>query len=383
MTTHTPSNLTRAPVSGKAAPHSPRAAATIAAELVFEDVHHAYGARVSLSGIDLRVAPGEVVCILGPSGCGKSTLLRLAAGLEPVRKGVIRLDGLEVSTPENTVAPERRGVGMMFQDFALFPHLSILANVAFGLRGLPKQEAAREAMAALARVGLEDYAESFPHALSGGEQQRVALARAIVPRPGVLLMDEPFSGLDKRLRDSVRQDTMQVLREARATSLMVTHDPEEAMSMADRIVLMRAGRIIQAGPADQLYRTPADIETARFFCLLNEMDGTVHGGFAVTPLGGFPASGHADGSTVTVCIRQQGVSVVPAGEAGDEMSEGCNGRVVARRFLGEVDMVELAVDGLDRHLSARVHGPCAAAVGTDVCVRIDPDDVMIFPQTAS
>ena len=383
MTTHTPSNLTKAPISGDSAPRRARAAATIAAELVFEDVHHAYGERVSLRGIDLRVKPGEVVCLLGPSGCGKSTLLRLAAGLESVRQGEIRLDNLVVSRPDMTIPPERRGVGMMFQDFALFPHLSILANVAFGLRGLPGQDAEREALAALARVGLDAYAAAYPHALSGGEQQRVALARAIVPRPGVLLMDEPFSGLDKRLRDAVRDDTMSVLREARATSVMVTHDPEEAMRMADRIVLMRAGRIVQAGTADELYRAPADIESARFFAELNEIDGTVHGGFAVTPLGGFPVQGMADGAHVHVCIRQQGIRLAPVAVPAGDVPEGRDGRVVGRRFLGEVDVVELAVDGLDRHVTARVHGVCAAVVGTDVRVWIDPDDVMVFPRVAA
>ena len=198
------------------------------------------------------------------------------------------LDDLEVAGPSRFVPPEKRGVGLMFQDYALFPHMTILANVMFGLTSLDPAGAERAARAALGRVGLEDYAVDYPHALSGGEQQRVALARAIVPRPSVLLMDEPFSGLDRRLRDSVRDETLSVLRETRATAVIVTHDPEEAMRMADRIALMRRGRLVQVGTPEQLYVGPADLFAARFFSELDEIDGEARGGTVDTPLGRFP-----------------------------------------------------------------------------------------------
>ena len=159
----------------------------------------------------------------------------------------------------------------MFQDFALFPHLSILANVAFGLKSLPKEDARREALAALARVGLERYADDYPHILSGGEQQRVALARAIVPRPAVMLMDEPFSGLDVQLRERLQEETLALLRETRATCLIVTHAPAEAIRLGDRIAVMRAGRLVQAGKAEALYRNPADLFVARLFSEINEI----------------------------------------------------------------------------------------------------------------
>ncbi|CAA9326966.1 MAG: Ferric iron ABC transporter, ATP-binding protein, partial [uncultured Microvirga sp.] len=174
--------------------------AAIPAELAFDRVTQTYGEIGAVTGVDLTIAPGELVCLLGPSGCGKTTLLRLAAGVESPSSGRVLLDGREVSGPKVFVPPEHRGVGLMFQDYALFPHLSTLDNVLFGLRDLSSSQAEVEARRALARVGLEHFALGLPNTLSGGEQQRVALARAIAPRPGVLLMDEPFSNLDRRMR---------------------------------------------------------------------------------------------------------------------------------------------------------------------------------------
>jgi iron(III) transport system ATP-binding protein len=182
-------------------PAAGRAAATIAARLTFERVERQFAASHALSGFSLDIAPAEVVCLLGPSGSGKTTLLRVASGIEKPTAGRVLINDFEVAGPQRFVPPEKRNVGLMFQDFALFPHLTIRDNVAFGLKALPREDAAREALAALNRVGLERYANDYPHILSGGEQQRVALARAILPRPAVMLMDEPFSGLDVQLRD--------------------------------------------------------------------------------------------------------------------------------------------------------------------------------------
>ncbi|MEZ5878390.1 MAG: ABC transporter ATP-binding protein [Tepidamorphaceae bacterium] len=345
----------------------------------FHGVHHAYGRTPSLRGIDLEIAPGEVICLLGPSGCGKSTLLRLAAGLDSVTAGEIFINRRLVSSTDSTIPPEKRGVGLMFQDYALFPHLSILANVMFGLKGLPRADAEREALNALARVGLAAYASNYPHALSGGEQQRVALARAIVPRPSVLLMDEPFSGLDKRLRDSVRDETLSVLRETRATSVLVTHDPEEAMRMADRIVLMRKGKIVQTGSAHDLYNNPIDIEAARFFSEVNELSTVVENGAAVTPFGRYEAPGIPDGAQATVCIRQQGIEILP-NDPRERRGQYATieGRILSRRFLGEVDVVDLVVNGIDQQLTARVRGLSSENVGNDVRVRVRPSDVLVF-----
>lgn len=347
------------------------AAATIASRLTLESIRHDYDGVVSVDGVSLEVEPAEVVCLLGHSGCGKTTLLRLAAGLERPAEGRVLIGGVEVAGPRRFVPPERRGVGLMFQDYALFPHMTILANVMFGLTSLERGEAERAARAALGRVGLEDYAGDYPHALSGGEQQRVALARAIVPRPSVLLMDEPFSGLDRRLRDSVRDETLAVLRETRATAVIVTHDPEEAMRMADRIALMRRGRLVQVGTPEALYERPADLFAARFFSELNEIEGESRGGAVATPLGVFPAPGHAEGVPLTVSIRLQGIEVRPVGQ-------GVPGRVVRRRFLGEVSLVEIAIDGLDVLLKARVREADPVSPGDDVGVAANERDVLVF-----
>jgi iron(III) transport system ATP-binding protein len=350
------------------------AGAAIPAELAFEGIIHRFGSFHALDGVDLRIRPGELICLLGQSGCGKTTLLRVAAGVEQPSEGRVLLDGREVSGPDRYEPPEERGIGLMFQDYALFPHLSILDNVRFGLRSMAARDAEIAARRALSRVGLEGFAKDFPHVLSGGEQQRVALARSIAPRPGVLLMDEPFSNLDRRMRDAVRDETVAILRETGATTIVVTHDPEEAMRIADRIVLMRAGRIVQHGSAEDLYLRPADIFAARFFTDFNEIEATAQGGMASTPLGVF-ACALADGEEAIVCIRPQGVRLGPAGE---ERA----GRVVARRFLGEVSLVDVAVQGLERTLQARIRG-IHLRVGQDVGVAVDPAEVLVFAASGS
>jgi iron(III) transport system ATP-binding protein len=351
------------------APRSPTPV-SIAAHLAFDDVHHSYGGPDSVRGVTLAIDPGEVVSLVGPSGCGKTTLLRLAAGLEQPTAGRVLLDGLEVSGPSAFVPPERRGVGFMFQDYALFPHMTNLENVRFGLRGLSRTDAARQAKLALERVGLGDRGAEYPHMLSGGEQQRVALARAIAPRPAVILMDEPFSGLDSRLRDIVRAETLSILREARATCLIVTHDPEEAMRMGDRIALMNKGRVVEFGDPELIYRRPESLFAARFFCEVNELTGWAHRGRIETPLGTFPSTEFADGEAV-VCIRPQGIRLKPEGV-------GLPGRIVAHRFVGEVGLLEIAMPGLDEPVLARLPEPVNRKQGEDVGIEIDPAEVLVF-----
>ena len=348
-----------------------KAAVTFAAQLTLEEVSRRYGEVLALDRVSLDIAPSEVLCLLGPSGCGKSTLLRVAAGVERPSSGRILLDGQEVSGPDNFVPPERRGIGLMFQDFALFPHLSILDNVAFGLKSLTRSEAKREARAALERVGLAHYAGEYPHILSGGEQQRVALARAIAPRPSVLLMDEPFSGLDSRLREQIREATLAILHETRATAIVVTHDAEEAMRMGDRVALMRQGRVVQTGKALDLYRAPKDILAARTFSELNELAARIEGGGAATPLGRFAANGVPDGTDAIVCVRQRGVRLRAPGE-------GVPGRVLDARFLGDVALVEVAVQGLDAPVFARVAESDVPPQGAEVGVVIEPGAVLVF-----
>ncbi|MET0869594.1 MAG: ABC transporter ATP-binding protein [Methyloceanibacter sp.] len=358
-------------VRAASGPGRGKAAVTFAARLTLEDVSRRYGEVLALDGISIDISPSEVLCLLGPSGCGKSTLLRVAAGIERPSSGRILLDGQEVAGPDNFVPPEKRGIGLMFQDFALFPHLSLLDNVAFGLKSLTRTEAKREARAALERVGLAHYAGEYPHILSGGEQQRVALARAIAPRPSVLLMDEPFSGLDQRLREQMREETLAILHETRATAIVVTHDAEEAMRMGDRVALMRQGRIVQTGKALDLYRAPKDILAARTFSELNELAARIEGGNAATPLGRFAANGVPDGADAIVCVRQRGVRLRGAGQ-------GVPGRVLDARFLGDVALVEVAVQGLDAPLFARIAESDVPPQGTEVGVVIEPGAVLVF-----
>ncbi|MEQ9575581.1 MAG: ABC transporter ATP-binding protein [Rhodospirillales bacterium] len=251
----------------------PLAAASKADGLHMLNVSHAFGDNTVVSGVSVFVNPGELVCLLGPSGCGKTTLLRLAAGLETLQVGRITIG-------EDTVAdghggaqmpPEKRNVGLMFQDFALFPHLTVYENIVFGLAD--KDRTRRDwARGTLATMGLGDYADTFPHTLSGGQQQRVALLRALAPAPRVLLLDEPFSGLDVNRRAQIRQDTFHILSRSGIATLMVTHDPEEAMFMADRILVMQHGRIVQSGTPVEIYFHPQTVFVAELFGPVNRLD---------------------------------------------------------------------------------------------------------------
>jgi iron(III) transport system ATP-binding protein len=349
-----------------------RAAATFAARLTFDAVERRYGDVLALAGFSLDVAPGEVVCLLGPSGCGKTTLLRVAAGIEKPSAGRILINEHEVAGPTRFVPPERRGIGLMFQDFALFPHLTILENVAFGLKALPREEARREAYLLLSRVGLERYAGDYPHILSGGQQQRVALARAIIPRPAVMLMDEPFSGLDVQLRESMQEETLGLLRETRATSVIVTHHPEEALRLADRIAVMKSGKLVQVGRAEELYHHPAALFVARLFSEINEIPYSVRGGAIDTPIGRVPTSGLADGETVNLCIRERGIGLSRDGP-------GLAGRVLDVKFLGDVARVEVVVDGFEVPLRVRAPEGHGFEKGAEVRAHIDAARTLLFP----
>ncbi|MDO9708663.1 ABC transporter ATP-binding protein [Paracraurococcus lichenis] len=342
-------------------------------------IRHAFGQREILRGVDLHVRPGEILCLLGPSGCGKTTLLRLVAGLEELQAGRIELGGALVGEKGREVPPEQRHVGFVFQDYALFPHLTVAENVAFGLHRIPRGERPWAVTEALARVGLETYAHAYPHMLSGGQQQRVALARALAPRPQVVLLDEAFASLDARLREQVRDDTLHVLQSAGIPAMIVTHDAEEAMFLADRIALMQEGRVIQLGRPEELYLAPADPFVATFLGEVNRLPARIRGARAETAIGPLPLRPGADlaEGPAEVLLRPEGLRVQEEG--------GTPAEVEACRLLGATTLVHLAVaDGAGGllHLHARLPPGIRLSRGQRVTVAMDPERAFVFPPAA-
>ena len=349
-------------------------AAGVAPRLAMSHVSYNYGAVPAVQDFSLALAAGEFVCLLGPSGCGKSTALRLIAGLERPTNGQIFINGVEVAGPGVFVPPEQRNVGLVFQDFALFPHLTVQQNVTFGLTHLPRAVRAEVAMATLESVGMAKSAPLYPHTLSGGEQQRVALARALAPRPSIMLLDEPFSGLDRHMRDEVREHTVAALASSGAAVLIVTHDPEEAMLLGNRVAMMRAGRLIQVGPPDQLYFHPADAEVTEFFSNINLFHGIVKAGYVNTPFGQIAAPGVSDGAGAEILVRPEQLLLCPSNTANSTMA-----RVVRSIPLGPDRILELDLGDNNVRLRARVPLHAAPAVGSATGIRIDPANALVFP----
>lgn len=278
------------------------------------------GARRVLDNVDLELRPGGVMAILGPSGAGKSTLLRAIAGLEDCDAGTISVSGETLTDGSAIVRPEHRNIGMVFQDFSLFPHLSIIENVMFGLRAGSATSRKDRATEMLALVHLDGRANDYPHMLSGGEQQRVALARALAPAPSTVLLDEAFSGLDKSLRAKLRDTALEAIAAQGAAALMVTHDAEEAMYMADTLALMIDGAIVQSGTPTDLYLKPASAAVAGLLGDVNSYDGTVKNGIFVTPFGEITASELTEGPA-TLLVRPEGILITADPSAESTVTE--------------------------------------------------------------
>ncbi len=341
------------------------------------------GRRV-VDDVSLSIMAGQVMCLLGPSGCGKSTTLRMIAGVEMQDSGEIYVDGKLICDTIFRVPPERREIGLMFQDFALFPHLNVADNVAFGLRSGSKAEKRARVEELLERVHLTRHARDYPHQLSGGEQQRVALARALAPRPRIMLMDEPFSGLDNRLRDGIRDETLNLLKEENAAVLLVTHEPEEAMRMADEIALMRDGRIVQRGAPYNVYTRPVDKAAVAFFSDVNVLRSVVNGALAETPFGRFLAPGIPDGTEVDIVFRPQHVrldfdrnGVGPLPTASDGVA--ARGVVMRARFLGHESLVEFRMDHDGSILKATVPNVFLPEPGRPMWLSVRRDRCFVFP----
>jgi len=348
-----------------AAGDSPRGAG-----LDLNAVSHDYGRRRAVDGIGFTVAPGEILGLLGPSGCGKSTTLRLVAGLEDLQQGSIRIGGAVMADRNINVPTERRHVGMVFQDHALFPHLTVAHNIAFGLGHLATGERQERVERWAARLGLTRLLPTYPHQLSGGEQQRVALARAMSPEPRVMLLDEPFSSLDSRLRDQIRDETVDVLKQAGTATLLVTHDPEEAMRMGDRIAIMHDGKIEQIDTPAQVYAAPATPFVARFLSETNELPVQVRGGAVETPFGRLPAR-TPDGAALLM-FRPEALQEAPPGASVAATVE----RATA---LGAYRRVEIGIAG--RRFAARLPAGPLPASGAVLHLGLNPDFCFVFPAT--
>ncbi len=336
-----------------------------------------------MDNVSLSIQPGQVTCLLGPSGCGKSTTLRIVAGVERQSSGELWVDGKLICGDDYRVPPEAREIGLMFQDFALFPHLNVADNVAFGLTS-SKAEQTRRVGELLERVGLAGFAQKYPHELSGGEQQRVALVRALAPKPLILLMDEPFSGLDNRLRDDIRDETLHVLKDEGAAVLLVTHEPDEAMRMADEIALMRDGRIVQIGNPYNLYNAPVDKAAAAFFSDINVIYGQSNGALTETPFGQFLTPGLSDGAKVEIVIRPQhlGIDFDRGGRGPNPTpADGMPAKAVVKRarFMGRESLVEfeMVADGSDIH--ATVPAVFLPKPGTALWLTMRRDRCFVFP----
>ena len=351
-------------------------------KLEFTNISHRFGETLAVDDVSIGVDPGEFVCLLGPSGSGKTTLLRLAAGLETLQSGRITIAGTTVAEGGHAkqLPPERRGVGLMFQDYALFPHLTVTQNIGFGLRNGTRD--GEWIGRVLADMHLAHLGERYPHTLSGGQQQRIALLRALAPAPGILLLDEPFSGLDEHLRQRVRQETRAILAESGVTTLMVTHNPEAAMFLADRIVVLNDGRVAQDATPVEIYTAPADPFIVRLFGPANEFAGVVRDGALDTALGAIRVAGIENGTRALCLVRADGVEVTAAPPCGGDAH--VRVRVETARVLGPTSYLLLILTGgamsgrPPAAIEARLPGIHAPAVGSEVWARASQEQTFVF-----
>jgi len=344
--------------------------------LVVEGLTSGYDNLQVLNQLDFSLQAGEIGCMLGPSGCGKTTVLRVIAGFENPWQGRILIDGVEVSSREYCLAPEKRNIGMVFQDFALFPHLSVEDNIRFGLKAMASSKQQARVHEMLAMVGMPAYAKAYPHQLSGGQQQRVALARALAPRPGILLLDEPFSNMDVELREQLAREVRNILQQENTTAILVTHDQHEAFAMADQICVINEGRILQQGSGYNLYHQPACRFVADFVGQGVIIPATVIDSNAVeTDLGMIRGQMMVDaeiGDMVDVLIRPDDV-------IHDDESED-TAIVVEKAFRGADFLYSLRMDsGIEVLCLAPSHHN--HKINERIGIRLDVDHLVTFART--
>ncbi len=330
--------------------------------------------RPAVEHITFKVQQGEILCLLGPSGCGKTTILRAIAGFERVTKGTISLSGHLVSSQDTMVPTEQRHIGMVFQEYALFPHLRVDKNIAFGLSHLsrPQQRAIVDDLLTL--TGLRGLEQRYPHELSGGQQQRVALARALALRPVLLLLDEPFSNLDPDMASRMRQDLHALLRQTKTTAILVTHDHDEAFSMADHVAVLNRGRLEQFDTPEAIYHLPTTPFVADFVGQADFISGVVTHHVVTTELGDFPnTQSLATGTKVVVMIRPDDIHIVP--------TKGANARILARQFKGSENVytIQLASGQIVHSSESSLS---IYQVGTAIALRVVATHTVLFPQAS-
>ncbi|MEM7503934.1 MAG: ABC transporter ATP-binding protein [Pseudomonadota bacterium] len=336
--------------------------------LIFDKVSHSYGKQRALDDLSFECASGQITCLIGPSGCGKTTALRLAAGLLPLQSGTITLDGDVLAGPEGERPPERRPVGMVFQEGALFPHLTVAGNVAYGL---PREGRAERIVTLLERVGLADFADRYPDSLSGGQRQRVALARALGPQPRALLFDEPYANLDIQLRRRLRDDARRMIADSGKVGVFVTHDPEEVAAIADHVVVLDHGRIVQQGAPQSLYDAPESLHVAQLFGDSQTVAGVLEGPTLTTPFGAWSRDclidpSIADGEVTTVLRPHQlTLEVVEQGARVEEV-----------QAAGRCERVWVLAQGAESRILVELQPGASPPAGA--CVRLEPAPGTVF-----
>lgn len=344
-----------------------------------QELCHHYGKQTALKDVSFNIMPGEIVSLLGPSGCGKTTMLRLLAGFDKPASGSIYQHGNEISSSKAVISPEMRNMGLVFQSYALFPHMTVEQNVQFGLKD-KKSENTRNINALLEMLDVKQFQNHYPHEISGGQQQRVAIARALAPSPTLILLDEPFSGLDSRLRERVRDNMLHILKSQNIAVLMVTHDAEEAMFMSDRIIVLREGHVMQVGRPIDLYCRPENAFVAEFFGEVNEIPAQASDNGMVRCIFGDLKAPHINAQEqAVVLLRQEGINIHTQKETNVQA------RVESTHMLGRNTLVHMNVsdpDGeKDLHLHARLPGLNYLEINQRVYLEIDAAQAFIFPAT--
>jgi len=348
--------------------------------LEFHNVSHSYGATRVLQDISFSASLGDILCLLGPSGGGKSTLLRLAAGLEPLQSGQLTLDGQCLASLGQQPPPEERPIGMVFQDHVLFPHLNVNANLAFGLSGMEQTAIDARISGLLEQMDLAGLGTRYPHELSGGQAQRVALARAMAPKPSVLLLDEPFASVDSTLRRQLRQTTRDALKAAGTTAIVVTHDPDEAMELADSIAIIAGGTIAQHASPAAIWHEPATLAVALLFGDAVELAARYDNGVAHSAFGEFlapPSTAVATGA-VSLAVRPEGVRLTVA-----DSTHPASAVITDLRLLGHRWQVGLQALAQPARITATVSSSVGLAIGTPVHTSLTPEDCFLFSKTNS